>query len=79
MTGGVHSLGDAVQTAFMALTIWFSFLLIAAESEEESGSGNHKPAGDPESVKTCSQFPTSLMRKSVKSPMSAVISRYGFP
>jgi hypothetical protein len=29
----------------MALIIWFLFLVIAVESEEESGSGDHKPAG----------------------------------
>jgi len=63
----------------MGIIIWFLLLMIAVEREEESGSGDHKPAGDPESGKTCSQFPASLMRKSVKSPMSAVISRDGFP
>jgi len=49
--------------------------MIAAEGEEEPGSGDQKTATDPESVKTCLQSLASLVRKSVKRPMSAMIPR----
>src|SRR5579862_1256191 len=53
--------------------------MIAAQGEEESGSGDHKAGADPQFVKARSQFPASFMRKSVKAPVSTVIARDRLP